>query len=280
VVADTVAAPIEQQVNGIENMMYLSSQSSNDGSYNLTVTFRHGVDPDTAQVLVQNRVNLALSVLPDVVKQTGVTTRKKVGDKGRKEPPAGAGPNEVAIAVIDRGDQGWKELQNAAGALVKRLTAAGALSNPQVFPREEKQFFIDIDRAKCASLRVPVAEVFRAIQAAATKEKDVSIYINPHPAIQGKVTLGDLTLSHMKAEDLQKVIIRDTVTLRDVAVIKEVYGPAAVYRINLSPAIRITGAPPEGKSLAAAAARCVELAGAEMKRLDSRLFAVKNLSAK
>src|SRR5262249_14132545 len=79
-VADAVAAPIEQQVNGVERMMYMSSQCANDGSYNLTVTFQHGVDLNMAQVLVQNRVNLAVPQLPDVIKQTGVTTRKRSPD--------------------------------------------------------------------------------------------------------------------------------------------------------------------------------------------------------
>src|SRR5213080_5414667 len=68
-VADAVAAPIEQQVNGVENMMYMSSQCANDGTYSLTVTFHQGIDVNMAQVLVQNRVNLALPLLPDVVKQ-------------------------------------------------------------------------------------------------------------------------------------------------------------------------------------------------------------------
>lgn len=77
VVAETVAAPIEQQVIGVENMLYMSSQSTNDGGYNLTVTFEVGTDLDMAQVLVQNRVNLALPTLPNEVKQTGVSVKKK-----------------------------------------------------------------------------------------------------------------------------------------------------------------------------------------------------------
>lgn len=77
VVADTVAAPIEQQVNGVEGMLYMSSQSTNDGAYTLTVTFRSGTDLNLAQVLVQNRVGLAQPILPDLVKRRGVTVKKK-----------------------------------------------------------------------------------------------------------------------------------------------------------------------------------------------------------
>src|SRR5271157_5013247 len=67
VVADTVAAPIEQQVNGVECMLYMSSQCTNDGNYTLTVTFKLGIDLNMAQVLVQNRVALAAPILPDLV---------------------------------------------------------------------------------------------------------------------------------------------------------------------------------------------------------------------
>jgi multidrug efflux pump subunit AcrB len=75
-VRDTVAAPIEEQVSGVEGMMYMSSRCTNDGAYTLTVTFKLGMDSDMAQVLVQNRVSLALPVIPALVQNEGITVKK------------------------------------------------------------------------------------------------------------------------------------------------------------------------------------------------------------
>jgi multidrug efflux pump len=80
VVADTVAAPIEQQVNGVPGMIYMSSNSGNDGSYSLTVTFEIGTSLNAALVMVQNRVQLALPVLPADVQRQGITVRKRTPD--------------------------------------------------------------------------------------------------------------------------------------------------------------------------------------------------------
>jgi hydrophobic/amphiphilic exporter-1 (mainly G- bacteria), HAE1 family len=74
---DSVALPIEQNVNGVENMIYMQSTSADDGTYNLAVTFAIGTDPDKAQILVQNRVSAAISSLPQEVQIQGVTTKKQ-----------------------------------------------------------------------------------------------------------------------------------------------------------------------------------------------------------
>src|ERR1700761_8428045 len=80
VIADTVATPIEEEVNGVEDMLYMSAQCASDGTMSLTVTFKIGTDLDKAQVLVQNRVAVAEPRLPEEVRRLGVTTAKQSPD--------------------------------------------------------------------------------------------------------------------------------------------------------------------------------------------------------
>ena len=79
-VSDTVAAPIEQEINGVEDMLYLYSQATSNGNLTITVTFKLGTDLDKAQVLVQNRVAIAQPRLPEEVQRNGVVTRKNSPD--------------------------------------------------------------------------------------------------------------------------------------------------------------------------------------------------------
>src|SRR5271154_2330024 len=79
-IAETVATPLEEQINGTEGMLYMGSSAASDGTLTLTVTFKLGVDPNLAQQLVQNRVNQALPRLPDVTRALGVTTIKSSPD--------------------------------------------------------------------------------------------------------------------------------------------------------------------------------------------------------
>src|SRR2546429_7126878 len=84
-VSQTVATPLEQEINGVENMLYMNSQSTSDGKLTVTVTFRIGTDLNVAQMLTQNRVQDALPRLPEDVQRLGVQVRKEIGRASCRE---------------------------------------------------------------------------------------------------------------------------------------------------------------------------------------------------
>ncbi|HTU91870.1 MAG TPA: efflux RND transporter permease subunit, partial [Gemmataceae bacterium] len=154
VVADSVAAPIEQQVNGVENMLYMVSQSNNDGSYTLTVTFKPGVDLNFAQVLVQNRVNLALPLMPDVVKQAGITTRKRTPDI-----------LQVIAIYSPHGRYDQLYLSNFATIRVAdELRRVRGVGDVLIFGQQDYSMRLWLDPEKLASLNMTAGEVANAIR--------------------------------------------------------------------------------------------------------------------
>jgi multidrug efflux pump len=153
-VADSVAAPIEQQVNGVEGIMYMSSQCANDGSYNLTVTFHHGINVDMAQVLVQNRVNLAIPLLPEVIKQTGVTTRKR-------------SPDILMGLALNSPDGRYDQLYLSNFALLQvkdELARVPGVGDVFLFGQRDYSMRVWVDPAKLAARRLSAGDVVQAIR--------------------------------------------------------------------------------------------------------------------
>jgi multidrug efflux pump len=153
-VADSVAAPIEQQVNGVEGIMYMSSQCANDGSYNLTVTFHQGTNVDMAQVLVQNRVNLAIPLLPEVIKATGVTTRKR-------------SPDILMGLAINSPDGRYDQLYLSNFALMQvkdELARVPGVGDVFLFGQRDYSMRIWLNPARLATRGLSASDVVRAIR--------------------------------------------------------------------------------------------------------------------
>src|SRR4051794_1730088 len=153
-VADCVAAPIEQQVNGVEGIMYMSSQCANDGTYNLTVTFQPGINIDMAQVLVQNRVNLAIPLLPDVIKQTGVTTRKR-------------SPDILMGIAINSPDGRYDQLYLSNFALMQikdELARVPGVGDVFLFGQRDYSMRLWLDPGKLSTRRISASDVVAAIR--------------------------------------------------------------------------------------------------------------------
>ena len=154
VVAETVAAPIEQEVNGVENMIYMSSTSASDGSYNLTVSFDVGTDLDMAQVLVQNRVKLAEAKLPEEVKRQGINTKKK-------------STNIVLIISLFSPDGRFDELYLSNYATLRLrdvLSRIDGVGDVTVFPQSDYSMRIWLNPPKLKSRDLTTEDVLAALR--------------------------------------------------------------------------------------------------------------------
>ncbi len=159
-VAAEVAQPIEEQINGVENMLYMESQCTNDGAMRLTVTFKVGTDPDMAQVLVQNRVAIATPRLPDVVKQIGVVTKKQssaillVVALVSEPDPATGRPKKDQLALSNYGRINVKD----------DLARVPGVGDVLVLGEREYSIRVWLDPAKMNDFNLGVDDVTQAVQ--------------------------------------------------------------------------------------------------------------------
>jgi HAE1 family hydrophobic/amphiphilic exporter-1 len=211
VLMDTVALPIEQQVNGVENMIYMQSTSSSDGSYTLTVTFNIGTDLDTAQVLVQNRVASALAQLPDAVQKQGVTVQKK----------------ETAILLIatltstdDRYDRLY--LANYATINIRdELSRLPGVGNVNIFGAGQYSMRVWLDPNKLKARSLNAQDVVQALQQQSQQVTAGQVGTPPTPpGVNFQVTI-DLQGRLSDVEQYENIIVKtgnagELTRLRDV----------------------------------------------------------------
>ena len=198
VVMDTVATPIEQEVNGVEDMLYLSSQSTNEGSMVLTVTFKPGTDIDKAQVLVQNRVALAEPKLPEEVRRLGITVKKR-------------SPDLSLVVNLISPDQRYDStyLSNYALLQIKdTLARLPGVGDILVFGARDYSMRIWLDPDQVAARNMTASDVVRALR---EQNIQVAAGVVGAPPTPGGVdfqytvtTLGRL----MEAEQFEDIVIK------------------------------------------------------------------------
>jgi len=195
VIAETVATPIEEQINGVEGMLYMSSQATTDGLMTLTVTFKLGTDPDKAQQLVQNRVSQAEPRLPEEVRSLGITTVKSSPDL-----------TMVVHLLSPNGRYDMTYLRNYAVLNVKdRLARVPGVGDVQLFGSGDYSMRVWLDPQKVANRGLAADDVVRAIreqnvQAAAgvvgaspgLQGIDVQLSVNAQGRLQNEDEFGDI----------------------------------------------------------------------------------------
>src|SRR5881628_1274952 len=153
-VSDTVAAPIEQEINGVEDMLYLYSQATSNGQLTITVTFKLGTDLDKAQVLVQNRVAIAQPRLPEEVQRNGVVTRKN-------------SPDILMVVFMLSPDDSFDQLYISNYALLQvrdQLLRVDGIGDIQMFGARDYSMRLWLDPDRIATLGLTAGEVLAAIR--------------------------------------------------------------------------------------------------------------------
>ncbi len=215
VLAETVAAPIEQEVNGVENMLYMSSYSASNGVYTLTVTFEVGTDLDIAQVLVQNRVSIANPKLPEDVRRQGVTVKKKV-------------PAILMIVTLTSPDDTYDSLFIHNYALLRlkdEIARLKGVGDTTIFGAEDYSMRVWLDPEKLKARELTTQDVVDAIS-----EQNIQVaagQIGAPPTPQGQNfqyvinTLGRLN----EIQEFEDIIIKTAqgtrvTRVRDVATVE------------------------------------------------------------
>lgn len=212
VIAESVATPLEQEINGVENMLYMSSQSSSDGSMTLTITFELGTDLDMAQVLVQNRVATALPRLPEEVRNVGVTTRK-------------TSPDLLMVIHMLSPDDSLDPLYISNFILLQvrdRLMRVDGVGDVMIRGARDYSMRVWLDPDRLTFLNLTTAEVIQALR---QQNMQVAAGIIGQPPVESNIafqlnvnTLGRLT----EPEQFENIVIKTGVDgrltrLKDVA---------------------------------------------------------------